>query len=132
MTISDARSANDGTADRPPQSLPGGKDGIDPGDPTAAPAADDTSRAEVQRAITLIWEAVLRLDNLAADDDFFEMGGHSLAASQVISRMRESLQVEVSLGAFFDSPSIAELTALVMRLKTRSDTSGSDTEKAGR
>ncbi len=117
MTISDARSANDGTADRPPQSLRGGA---------------DTPYSEVQRAITLIWEAVLRLDSLSTEDDFFEMGGHSLAASQVISRMRESLQVEVSLGAFFDCPSIAELTALVMRLKTGSDIDGSGTEKAGR
>jgi hypothetical protein len=67
---------------------------------------------DLQRVITRIREDVLRLDGLAADADFFALGGHSPAASQVISRMRRALEVEIPLGAFFDHPTIGELTAL--------------------
>ncbi|MBC3840221.1 hypothetical protein GXW82_08525 [Streptacidiphilus sp. 4-A2] len=70
---------------------------------------------ELQRSITRIWEDVLRLDGLPADADFFELGGHSLTASQVISRMRRALAVEVPLGAFFDHPTIGELTTFTAR-----------------
>ncbi|MGK4585152.1 phosphopantetheine-binding protein [Kitasatospora sp. HPMI-4] len=80
-----------------------------------SPRPDLASQAEVQRTVLRIWEDVLRLDGLNPDDNFLELGGHSLAASQIISRMREALHTEVPLAAVFDHPTIAELTAFVLR-----------------
>ncbi|HEX6630902.1 MAG TPA: amino acid adenylation domain-containing protein, partial [Gemmatimonadaceae bacterium] len=42
-------------------------------------------------------------------DDFFALGGHSLAAARVVARVRERLGVQVALGEFFRVPTLAEL-----------------------
>lgn len=73
-----------------------------------------SSRPQVQETITRIWGQVLRLDDVAPDDNFFEMGGHSMAASQVSSRIRDALDIDVSLAVFFERPTIAELTSYVV------------------
>ncbi|MGJ6960827.1 condensation domain-containing protein [Streptosporangium sp. G11] len=54
-----------------------------------------------------IWEEVLGISPIADDDDIFDLGGHSLTITQIIARMRKRLDVEVSLDAFFDNPTIA-------------------------
>jgi acyl carrier protein len=72
---------------------------------------------ELRTVITGIWQDVLRLDDLTAEDNFFDLGGHSLTASQVSSRLQQELLVEVPLAAFFDHPTIAELTSYVAALE---------------
>src|SRR5208283_2808648 len=46
-------------------------------------------------------------------DDFFHRGGHSLKATQVLSRVRQQLGEEISLPAFFQAPTIAQLGAAI-------------------
>ena len=82
----------------------------------------------LHHTVTRIWEDVLRLDGLTAHANFFELGGHSLTASQVISRMRRALRVEIPLAAFFDHPTIGELTALTARQLAGADTAADRTE----
>jgi acyl carrier protein len=110
-----------------PEATPGDTKGDGSG-PAGGIPDELTSLDELQRAITRIWEDVLRLDGLAADADFFELGGHSLTASQVISRMRRSLEVEVPLGTFFDHPTIGELTAFTARRLAGADAAPDRTE----
>jgi acyl-CoA synthetase (AMP-forming)/AMP-acid ligase II len=68
-----------------------------------------TSEAEVRLAA--IWAAVLGVESPGIHDDFFDTGGDSVTAAQLLSRAREALGVEVSLVDFFASPSIAGLAA---------------------
>ena len=42
-------------------------------------------------------------------DNFFELGGHSLLAVQIITRLRNAIQIELPLSAIFRTPTIAEL-----------------------
>src|ERR1700733_6704874 len=51
-----------------------------------------------------MWERLLGVDRVGADDDFFELGGYSLLATQVISRVRILFEAEVALSALFDHP----------------------------
>ncbi|MEU2718366.1 phosphopantetheine-binding protein [Streptomyces sp. NPDC007205] len=71
------------------------------------------SEPSVREEIARIIAEVLRLDDIANDDDFFALGGHSLTASQVSSRIYRSLGVEVPLSVFFERPTVLGLAEYV-------------------
>jgi amino acid adenylation domain-containing protein/FkbH-like protein len=68
-------------------------------------------RNEVEEAIARIWREVLRLEHLGVHDDFFEIGGDSLLAVQVLSRIGSVLGVELSLDEFFRGSTVAEVSS---------------------
>ncbi|HEC84648.1 MAG: hypothetical protein DRR08_15420 [Candidatus Parabeggiatoa sp. nov. 2] len=63
----------------------------------------------IDEILTTIWTEVLALEQIGIHDNFFELGGHSLLIIQIISRVQETLHVELSLSSLFDCPTIAEL-----------------------
>lgn len=66
-------------------------------------------RTSLEAQLADIWSQVLKLEKVGIHEDFFELGGDSLLATQIITRMRAALQRDVSLTTFFDSPTIADL-----------------------
>jgi acyl transferase domain-containing protein len=70
-----------------------------------------------EQAICRLWQSLLGVDAVGIDDDFFELGGHSLLATQVLSRVRDQMGVRVSLGVFFERPTVAALASLVERMQ---------------
>jgi amino acid adenylation domain-containing protein/FkbH-like protein len=56
---------------------------------------------------------VLGIDRVGTLDDFFDLGGHSLSAVQVISRIRRAFQIELSVQALFESPTVAGLVSVI-------------------
>ena len=52
---------------------------------------------------------MLRLSQVGVEDNFFEMGGHSLLTTQVISRIRQALAVEIPVRTLFERPTISAL-----------------------
>ncbi len=63
----------------------------------------------VQAALAEIWAPVLGLERIGIHDNFLELGGHSLIATQIISRVRETYQVELPVRELFERPTIADL-----------------------
>ena len=61
-----------------------------------------------------IWRRVLGKDEIGGEDDFFEIGGHSLLLTQVASRVCETFNLDIPLRAFFDAPTVSAMTALIL------------------
>ncbi|MBD0739955.1 hypothetical protein BGM09_11105 [Streptomyces sp. CBMA29] len=72
-------------------------------------------RTDLERTVADAWATVLGIDRVGAHDDFFDLGGESLLAMQLITRLRTELGVSLSVRAFFDAgtPTVAVLAALV-------------------
>ncbi|WP_254063912.1 condensation domain-containing protein, partial [Granulicella sp. S190] len=66
-------------------------------------------RNATEEAIAKLWANILGLEKIGIHDHFLDCGGHSLLAVQMISRLRDLLHVEVSIGSFFEGPTVAEL-----------------------
>ncbi|CAD5983344.1 non-ribosomal peptide synthetase/type I polyketide synthase [Planktothrix agardhii] len=66
-----------------------------------------------QTAIAAIFGQVLKLEKVGINDNFFEIGGNSLQATQVISRLRESFALELPLRRLFEQPTVADLALAV-------------------
>src|SRR6185503_13412220 len=65
-------------------------------------------RSPIEDILAGIWEGVLRLDHVGTNDNFFDIGGHSLLAMQVISRAEAALNVELSLQSLFEAPRLSD------------------------
>ncbi|HEX2080196.1 MAG TPA: amino acid adenylation domain-containing protein, partial [Longimicrobium sp.] len=70
-------------------------------------------RTETERRITTVWEDLLLIGRIGVHDDFFSLGGHSILATQILGRLRETLQVEMALRQLFEHPTVAGLAAAV-------------------
>ncbi|MDP9072741.1 MAG: AMP-binding protein, partial [Actinomycetota bacterium] len=70
-------------------------------------------RSEVEVRVVAIWESVLGRGGIGTDDDFFDLGGHSLAAAQIMARIQDSFSVSLPVAAIFDWPTPAGLAAAV-------------------
>ena len=69
-----------------------------------------------QEAIAAIFSQVLKLEKVGIYDNLFEMGGNSLQATQVISRLRESFSLELPLRRLFEQPTVADLALAVTEI----------------
>ncbi|HEX2092175.1 MAG TPA: amino acid adenylation domain-containing protein, partial [Longimicrobiaceae bacterium] len=63
---------------------------------------------EIEAVLAEIWSDLLGVERVGRHDHFFDLGGHSLRAVQVVSRVRQRLGVEVPLGEVFRLPVLAE------------------------
>ncbi|MGB8195091.1 MAG: amino acid adenylation domain-containing protein, partial [Chitinophagaceae bacterium] len=71
---------------------------------------------EIEEKLSLIWQELLGLERAGRNDNFFEMGGHSLLAIQLISAIRKEFDKEVAIKDVFDCPTIAELATQITNL----------------
>ncbi|WSJ17014.1 amino acid adenylation domain-containing protein [Nocardia sp. NBC_01327] len=62
-----------------------------------------------ERTVAEVFAAVLGVERAGADDDFFELGGNSLNATQVVARLGAALGTRVPVRAVFEAPTVAQL-----------------------
>ncbi|NNC65444.1 MAG: amino acid adenylation domain-containing protein, partial [Gammaproteobacteria bacterium] len=94
-----------GKLDRAALPEPVGEDSVD--DDFIAPSG------AVEEQIAAIWMEVLGVERVGAADSFFDLGGHSLLAMQLVSRVRDSVGVELSLREVFTMPTLRAMAGQV-------------------
>jgi tyrocidine synthetase III len=77
----------------------------------------EAARNEVEEKLVELWKEVLKVDQVGINDNFFDLGGHSLKATSLVARMHKELNVEVSLREMFKTPTIKGLSEYIKGLK---------------
>ncbi len=91
-----------------------------------------TPRDALETALAAIWSDVLGMDNISVNRNFFEIGGHSLLAVQVVSRVRDSLGLPLSIKDLFIHATIESLAAFLAGQEKTTDAALSPvTKRAG-
>ena len=85
----------------------------------AVPPAERAAPSdEAESVVASVWEAVLGVPHVGVHDDFFALGGHSLAAAQIAARLGDAFGVDVPVVAVFESPTVAQLARAVRAVAT--------------
>jgi amino acid adenylation domain-containing protein len=84
-------------------------------DPAASAAPGEAVRpgTPLEEVLAGVWCDVLGLEGVGAEDNFFDIGGHSLKAVQVASRLSDLLRVELPVRAVFEAPTVRSLAGVV-------------------
>jgi amino acid adenylation domain-containing protein len=82
-----------------------------------AGAAFAPPQGEVETTLCQIWQELLGLDQVGRHDNFFNLGGHSMLAVQLVSRIRTAFAVELPLAALFETPTLCELAAVLISMQ---------------
>ncbi|MFC5220489.1 type I polyketide synthase [Streptomyces coerulescens] len=96
-----------------------------PARPTAAPTGRSFNRrpdltvpyappgTAREKEVAGIWENVLGIDGIGVNDNFFDLGGESLLAMQLVARLRDAVGIDLPMRRIFDAPTVAELIPLL-------------------
>jgi acyl carrier protein len=68
---------------------------------------------ETEHALAAIWTELLGIEQIAADDSFFLLGGHSLMATRILVRIKDRFGANLVLRDVFDAPTLSKLAARI-------------------
>ncbi|MBD0259986.1 MAG: AMP-binding protein, partial [Cytophagales bacterium] len=75
-------------------------------------------RNETEAKLAAIWADVFARERVGVDDNFFDMGGHSLKAIQVITRLNKCFGTKIEVARIFEHPTVAGLAGVIPRTQT--------------
>lgn len=81
--------------------------------PTRAMTSQPFPLTETEQKLVSIWEQVLDVAGIGIDDDFFDLGGDSLIAAVMSTRLHEAFGLEIQIGTLFDFPILSELARTI-------------------
>jgi amino acid adenylation domain-containing protein len=83
-------------------------------------AAYVAPRSEMEEALAAIWSEVLGVERVGVHDHFFDLGGYSLLAVRVGSRVQETFGVDLPLQTLFEAPTVGALSLRIVRAQLES------------
>ena len=75
-----------------------------------------TPRTSVEQVLARIWKEILNSGRLGAQDNFFDLGGNSLLALRLVSKLQDVLQINLPVRMVFEWPTLGELTQVVLSI----------------
>ncbi len=73
----------------------------------------------VEKSLVSMWKAIFSVEKISVLDNYFKIGGDSLTATKLITKIKEELEVSLSLGVIFNKPTIAELGKYIEEIKDK-------------
>ena len=70
-------------------------------------------RTPLEKEIANVWAEVLTLDVIGIHDNFFDLGGHSLTATKIVSRIVRNFQADVPVQGLLAAGSVAEMAGVI-------------------
>jgi hypothetical protein len=70
-------------------------------------------RDETERELARIWSEVLNVPRISVNDDFFDLGGHSILAGRVTSRVRTVFGIDLSFAEVFSAPTLERMAGVI-------------------
>ncbi|MEK4372260.1 amino acid adenylation domain-containing protein [Paenibacillus sp. FSL R5-0473] len=98
-----------GKVDR--RSLPAPEESLQPGEGHTLP------RTPLEASLAEIWKSVLGLEHIGVHDNFFDLGGHSLRATTLVSKVHQELNVELPLRDVFRYSTIEQMALALSRIE---------------
>ena len=74
-------------------------------------------RHPVEKVLVWLWQQLLSIDKIGVEDNFFDLGGHSLKATQMVSRLNQLFPIQWSVNAVFENPTPGSLAIKVLEEK---------------
>jgi acyl-CoA synthetase (AMP-forming)/AMP-acid ligase II/acyl carrier protein len=92
--------------------------GLGSTEPTEAPARRmyKAPRTPVEELLAALWAEVLKVEPIGVDEHFLDLGGDSMLATRLVSRIRQELRLEIPLRSLFDAPTVAEQAGVLLEL----------------
>ena len=81
--------------------------------PKTSQTAYEAPQNELQHTLVQIWEEALEKEKIGINDNFFDLGGHSIKAISIVAAIYEQLKAEVELSDVFNAPTIAALSEII-------------------
>ncbi|MBL6449167.1 amino acid adenylation domain-containing protein [Fulvivirga sp. 29W222] len=78
-----------------------------------APVDHVAAQNDIQKVLVRSWESILGRENIGIHDNFFDLGGHSLKAIQILAEVADIFNVKPDLASFFNAPNIEALSRLI-------------------
>ena len=85
---------------------------------------------ETEHMLAALWRAVLRIERVGRDDSFFELGGNSLTAMQLVARIHAASSVEMPVRALFEEPTLRRMSCRLDEIRIASLAAQRDAEEA--
>ena len=92
-----------------------------PAPPQRLPRKVVPPTTETECSIAAVWQEVLDVDQIDVHDSFFDLGGHSLNATRVSSRLQKQFEVDLELERLFEYPVLQQLANHIDALRIGSD-----------
>ena len=93
-------------------------------------------RNEIEQQLTDIWQEFLGVEQIGIYDNFFELNGDSLLATQIISRLYKTFQIELPISSLLETPTVAAISeyiennhSLIQKLQTHTSAALGDREE---
>ena len=81
---------------------------------TGSPNSQGAPQTTLQEVLATVWAGSLGIEKVGIEEDFFELGGASVVATQIVSRLREMFQMELPAILLFETPTIEKLAGYMI------------------